>query len=149
MESTWEKETLALLHEAESDKQDAERLVEEAQREVKTQEDVIIGLRLALTRYRKKYGIPNKPDSSPVVESQYGHLGPSLICERWADLHNGEIIVKDVARELLRTRIYKDYKTSYNTVANAVRRKYGFFKVGPGHFRREASRKSLFGGRAA
>ena len=83
IESTWEQETLALLHEAESDKRDAEKLVEEAQREVVVQEDVIVGLRLALTRYRKKYDLPNKPDPSPVVESQYGHLGPSLICARW------------------------------------------------------------------
>ena len=78
-----------------------------------------------------------------------GIWGQVLYVPVGADLHNEEVIVKDVAKELLRTRIYKDYKTSYNSIANAVRRKDGFFKVGPGHYRREVGRKSLFSGRAA
>jgi hypothetical protein len=132
----WEQETLALLHDAEMQKRNAELAREKAELTIQCNERLIDGLRLSLQQYRNKYRLPNTQIPSPVSEEEYGHLGPSAAVEQWADRHNDEVSIKELAGELLRTRIYKDSRVAYNSVYTVLKRNRNFSKVRPGLYKR-------------
>ena len=139
MSSTaWEQETLALLQDAEKDKRNAELALEKASLVIRSKEQDIAALKLALDHYRKKYGLPSDPIPSSIANEDYGHLGPSAAVALWADKHNGEVIVKELANELLSAHAYSDYRVAYNSVYTVLKRDTGYQKVKAGHYRRTA-----------
>ena len=135
----WERETLSLLHDAEKEKRNAELALEKVRQTIQSKEQDILALRLALEHYRRKYGLPSDPIPSTVADEEYGHLGPSAAVEQWADRHNDEVVLKELAGELLRTNVYKDYRVAYNSIYTVLKRSAHFKKTEPGHYKRSSS----------
>ena len=120
--TAWEQDTLTLIHHAEREKRDAEEKLEQKRHTIAEKEQVIISLRTSLDYYRRENGLPIVVDPSPAVEENYGHLGPTDIVAKWADKHNGEIVIKDLATELKRTHIYSVYNKAYNAIYTVLKR---------------------------
>ena len=134
--TSWEQETVALLHDAEVQKRNADLALEKVLKEIQSIEQIIAGCRVTLEQYRKKYGYTNGPIPSPIVDEEYGHLGPSAAVAQWAARHDGEVVIKELAGELLRTHTYKDYRVAYNSVYTVLKRDANFTKVKPGRYKR-------------
>ncbi len=134
--TTWEQETLELIHDAETDKQRAEQRVESARHAVATKEQEIAALLLALDHYRRKHSLETpRVQHSPVIEAEYAHLTPPQILDHWAAKHDGEIIVVDLVNVVRAAGVYRNYSQAAGTLYSAIRRRPDIEKAAPGHYR--------------
>ena len=125
--TAWEQDTLTLIHHAEMEKKEAEEILERVRHTIAEKGQIITSLRTSLDYYRRENDLPIIVDPSPTVEEGYGHLGPTDIVAKWADKHNGEIVIKDLATELQRTHIYSVYNKAYNAIFTVLKRHTGHY----------------------
>ena len=123
-ETTWEQETLMLIHDAEEEKRRAERRVESAKQDVQKCVVEVQALHATLERYRRKYGMPSGSiERSLVLESEYSTLTPWEMCRWWAQKHDGNVIMKELCRDAVAAGMYKDYQQAAGTFYSLVHRK--------------------------
>ena len=134
-QATWEQETLMLIHDAEEEKHRAERRVESAKQDVQKCVVEMLALHATLERYRRKYGIPSGLiERSRVGEAEYSTLTPWEMCRRWAQKHDGNVIMKELCHDAVAAGIYKDYKQAAGTFYSLVLRKPEVEKRARGHY---------------
>ena len=134
--TTWEQQTKQVIHNLEAEKLDAERRVQVAQDNLAEKAQQLERWYRVLKEYRELHDLPSSDnDHSPILEDEYARLGPTEIIHYWANRHEGEVILKDLVKTVLRAGVYRDYKQAYNTLTSIVRRNKGYERVAPGHFR--------------
>ena len=134
-QTTWEQETLMLIHDAEEEKHRAERRVESAKQDVQKCVVEVQALHATLERYRRKYGIPSGSiERSLVLEAEYSTLTPWEMCSRWAQKHDGNVIMKELCRDAVAAGMYKDYQQAAGTFYSLVSRKPEVEKRARGHY---------------
>lgn len=134
-QTTWEQETLMLIHDAEEEKRRAERRVESAKQDVQKCDVEVQALYATLERYRRKYGMPSGSiERSLVLEAEYSTLTPWQMYRRWAQKHDGNVIMKDLCHDAVAAGMYKDCQQAAGTFYSLVRRKPGVEKRGRGHY---------------
>ena len=136
LDNSWELETVELLRDIERERQRAEQDIVDAQLRLAASERNIEAIRVTLDAYRAKYKLPNEPIPDTATQTEYAPLGPSAMVERWADSHEGDLILKVAAREMMQNGLFRNYNTAYNSLRSTVARKRHFSKVGPGVYRR-------------
>ena len=126
---------LERLHACEAEKQTAEHKLETARIVVGEKEKAIAHWRFALEDYRRFHDLP-MPDTyhSPALTKEYAHLTPTELVYYWANKHNGEVVVKDLAKVGREAGVFKQYRTAASSIYSVVKRK-NFTKLGPGHFK--------------
>ena len=131
-----EQAILERLREYESDMQVAERKLEAARIAVLEKEQAIAHWRFALEDYRKAHDLPMEADyHRPALAAEYAHMTPTELVYYWADKHNGEVVVKGLAKVGMKAGIFKDYRSASGSIYSVAMRK-NFIKLGPGHFKR-------------
>ena len=134
-QTEWEQETLALIHDAETEKCRAEQRVEVAKAAVQERSEEIRMLYAVIDRYRRKYGIHSRTiERSPPLEAEYGRLSPWETMELWAKKHDGDIIMRDLCHAVIAAGIYRDYTQAAGTFYSLARRKPTVMKIGKGHY---------------
>lgn len=100
----------------------------------------------AYTDYMKSRGLsPRDLTRNTVLEPEYAHMGPTELVQYWADKHDGEIVVKELAKAAVDARMFPNYRHASSSIYAVVKRK-GFVKVGPGFFVRAKQSNGLNGG---
>ena len=130
----WESETIELLQAEEAERHKAEVALETVQQTIQAKDKHIAALRLSLALYRKKCGLPDVPIPSPVAETEYGGLGPTAAVAKWAGRQNGQVVLKELAKALLATGMYKNYNKAYNAAYSVVKRRPEYKKEQEGIF---------------
>ena len=142
----WEQETLALIHDAETEKCSAEQRVDVAKLDVQERNEDVRALYAVLDRYRRKYGIHSRTiERSSILESEYGRLTPWATMELWAKKHDGDIIMRDLCHAVVSAGVYKDYRQAAGTFYTLARRKSVVTKVGRGRYM--LKQEEMFNGR--
>ena len=138
---TFEQEILVMINDMEREKQAAQNTLEVARATIAEKEEELTASIAILKRYRKKHGLPtNLTDPNPEPISQYANLGPGRMIDLWATMHDGEVVVKEVVRVALDAGVYKHYRQAYSILQSTARRRKGYERVGPGHYRRAENR---------
>ena len=100
-----------------------------------TEVDILLEQWDAVLRdYSEVSGLAVSENSRPDIED-YASIGPTQMLILWANQHNGNIAIKDLARFAVRAGGYAKYKQAYNSLANIARRHKGFYKAEPGLFK--------------
>ena len=134
-QTTWEQETLMLIHDAEEEKLRAEQRVESAKQDVQKCVVGVQALHATLERYRRKYGMPSGSiERSPVLEAEYSTLTPWEMCRRRAQNHDGNINMKELCHDAVAAGMYEGYKQAAGTFYSLVNRKPEVEKRAPGHY---------------
>ena len=130
-----EQAILERLHECESEKQTVERKLESARFALVEKEEAIAHWQFALADYRKAHDLPMLPYHNAVLSEEYAHMAPTELVYYWADKHNGEVIIKGLAKAAIAAGIFKNYRTASSSIYSVLKRK-NLIKVGPGHFKK-------------
>ena len=131
-----EEAITAKLREHEATKLAAERRMETARNEVAEAEQAVEHWQFALEDYRRSHGLPPQSSTpSPVLEDEYSHMGPTELVQYWADRHEGEVVVKELAKLAVRVGMSPNYRHASSNIYAVVKRK-GYEKIGPGHFKK-------------
>ena len=138
----WEEETLAILHDmgAQEARTDADIEKTEARLLALQGEKEQLRYRMECTEvilgeYRRKYEIArNSIDHNPVLESEYAHLRPSDIIQRWASKHDGHIVMRDLCRAMVAAGIYPEYQPAAATLYSVLRRMPAVIKKERGQY---------------
>ena len=126
---------LERLHACEAEKQTAEHKLETARIAVGEKEEAIAHWRFALEDYRRAHDLPMQDTyHSPVLTREYAHLTPTELAYYWASKHNGEIVVKDLAKVGSEAGVFKQYRAAASSIYSVAKRKH-FTKLGPGRFK--------------
>ena len=106
------------------------------QKELAEEREAVQHWIFAYRDYMKSQGLPCRNlTASSVVEPEYAHMGPTDLVQYWADKHDGEIVVKELAKLAVDARMFPNYRHASSTIYAVVKRK-GYDKVGPGHFKK-------------
>ena len=130
-----EQAMLERLHACEAEKQVAERKLEAARIVVMEREEATAHWRFVLEDYRRVHDLPMQgPYHSPVLAEEYAHMAPTELVYYWASKHDGEVVVKDLAKISMEAGIFKEYRFASSSIYSVAKRKH-FTKLGPGHFK--------------
>mgnify|MGYP001584850781 CR=1 FL=1 len=138
VEKTWEGETLELIAEAEQDRSKAVQRVEAARKAAEIAENVVEALKLALNRYRQKYGLP--PLTVPVAPELLAalrHLDPKHLIDYWSDNHSGKVVMKELCKAVVQAGQYRDERLAAGSLYSAVRRMPKYQKASRGIYQRK------------
>ena len=131
-----EKVITSRLHEYEAVKLAAERRMEAARHEITEAEEAVNHWQFVLEDYRKSHGLPSQASTpSPVLEAEYSHMGPTELVEYWANKHDGEVVVKDLAKVAVNSGVCSDRRIGASMIYAVVKRK-GYTRIAPGHFKK-------------
>lgn len=139
-EELWEQQTLALIRKLEQDRLvKAEQRLSAAQRNYELVRGQIETLRGALDIYRSEHGIeqPSADTYDAAELASYHGMSPREMLQRWADTHDGELVMKEIARFLTAAGLFRDEIQAAGTLYPTVRRLEGFRKTGRGLYRRD------------
>ena len=124
------------LHEYEAARQAAEQRLITVQHTIEEVDRAIAHISFFLEDYRKAHGLPPRSDKpSPVLASEYSHLGPTDLVQYWADKHRGEVVVRELARVAVNAGMFAQYRHAASSIYGVLKRK-PFEKVSPGYFKR-------------
>ena len=125
------------LHDYEATRQAAEQRLITVQHTIEEADRAIAHISFFLEDYRKAHGLPPRSDKpSPVLATEYSHLGPTDLVQYWADKHGGDVVVKELARVAVNAGIFDQYRNAASSIYGVLKRK-PFDKVEPGHFKRQ------------
>ena len=134
-----EQTITAKLNEHESAKLVAERKMEAARLEMLEAERAVDHWRFALEDYRKSHGLTARlPNPVPVLEAEYSHMGPTELVQFWSLKHDGEVVVKNLAKFAVYAGMSPNYRLASSSIYAVVKRK-GYDKIGPGHFKKSGN----------
>ena len=134
-QTVWEQETLTIILDVEGEKRRAEQRVEVAKQDVQKCTEEVTALYALLDRYRRKHGMPLCPvERSPVLEAEYSTLTPWAMLERWAQKHDGNVIMRELCNAAIAAGIYTNYQQAAGTFYSLVRRKSQVEKLDKGHY---------------
>ena len=103
---------------------------------IEEEDRVVTHVSFILSDYRRGCGLPPvSNDLSPVLAREYSHMGPTELVQYWADNHEGEVVVKELAWTALRAGIFSNYHGAFSSIYMVLKRK-PFDKIGAGRFRR-------------
>ena len=134
LDSIWEQDTVELLRDAERERHRAEQDIVDANYRLAAREQEFAAIRLTIDAYRAKHNLPNEPIPDSATDSTYARLGPSAMVEQWAASHEGVVVIKVAARELI--HLFPNYSAAYHSLRATVSRKRHFRKAGPGVYQR-------------
>ena len=127
---------LQRLHEHESALRGAERRLELVMGELAEEVKAVEHWQFVLEDYRKLHGLSLQPVTlSPVLADEYSHMGPTELVQYWSDKHDGEVVVKDLAKVAVKAGMFPNYRHASSSIYAVVKRK-GYEKIGPGYFKR-------------
>ena len=122
------------LYEHEHAVRELERKLAAIQEELAEERKAVDHWTFAYKDYMLSLGLsPRELTTNPVLEPEYAHMGPTELVQYWSDKHDGEIVVKDLAKVAVDARMFPNYRHASSSIYGVVKRK-GFDKVGPGHF---------------
>ena len=125
----------AKLHEHEATKLAAERKMEAARNEMAEAERAVEHWRFALEDYRQSHGLSASPSTpSPVLRAEYSQMGPTDLVQHWAEKHDGEVVVKELAKVGVNAGLFPNYRHASSAIYAVVKRK-GYTKIGAGQFK--------------
>lgn len=133
----WEQVTLELIGKLEQEKLvKAEERLATSQRGVEVVREQIRALYMALDIYRSEHGLPRLTAAQldPREVERYHGLVPREMLERWAEEHDGLVVMKDAAAFLSAAGFFRDMTQATGTLYPTVRRAE-FDKVGRGVYR--------------
>ena len=134
-----EEVILAKLHGHEAARHSAERRLEAIRSEIMEEDRAVEHWRFALEDYRKSHGLPVRPlVPSPVLGAEYYGKGPTELIQYWADKHEGEVVVKELAKVAFNAGLFPNYRNASSSIYAVVKRK-GYERLGPGRFRRPSN----------
>ena len=133
-----ENALLDMLYTHQAAKQAAERKLEAAKDAAEAEELAIAHCQYVVDDYRRVHGMPIQATGvSPVLANEFAHMGPSEFVMHWAAKHDGEVVVKELARVATEAGMFSSRRAASSSIYGVVRRK-PFDKVGPGHFKKKA-----------
>ncbi len=133
-----EQAMLARLHAHEADRQAAERRLANVRAVIEYAGQGIAHWQFVIDDYRKSCGLPSKAWLvSPILEETYSGMGPTELVLHWAGKHDGEVVIKDLAKESVKAGVFPTYRQASSAIYSVLKRK-PFTRVGPGHFRQLA-----------
>jgi hypothetical protein len=131
-----EQAILARLRKHKETKLLAEMKLDTIQRELIEADEAFVHAQCFLDDYRKAHGLsPMSYATNQMIPSEFGHMGPTDLTQYWADGHDGEVVIKDIAKVAVNVGIFPNYRHASSSIYAVVKRK-GFKKVGPGHFKK-------------
>ena len=131
-----EQEAQAMLCDLERDKLAVEGKLMAARTAIEETDQAIMSVRLFLQHYIRRYGLPTQTAAvSPVIESEYAHMGPMEIVEDWAKKQDGEVVVKELIRIGLASGLFKKHHNASSSIYSVVKRKH-YNRLGPGRFKK-------------
>jgi hypothetical protein len=117
----WVQITLQLIRQLQEERQNAQRRLQNAQRDIEEAEHHLAALDTAMRAYRRIAGLP--PDPMPAESpDEYRNLTAKEMLLKWADFHNGQIAVKEVAKGLTALGLFRTEKQALGTLYPTVRR---------------------------
>lgn len=134
----WEQQTLNLLHAAQVElarqEQRFAQVVDDrtrAQRHVEAIQDT-------LEIYRSRRGRPAVPSAESTAElsAEYESLNPKQTVERWADTHDGLVVMTEMTGALAAAGLFTDKRTADGVLYPVVRRGNLYEKVRRGVYRK-------------
>ena len=129
-----EEVILSKLHDHEAARHSAERRLEAIRNEIMEEDRAVEHWRFVLQDYRKSHGLPVRPSNpSPVLEAEFYAKGPTELVQYWADRHEGEVVVKELAKVAFNAGLFSKYRNASSSIYAVVKRK-GYKRVGPGRF---------------
>ena len=124
-------------------------MVEGASLELQTVEARLAGLReqlevlqdkrdswsKVLVLYLEEHGLLLEEEPTSVLDI-YEKLGPSEMVERWADEHDGIVVIKELVNIAVASGAYRKRQSARNSLDSTIRKKKGFRWLAPGIFER-------------
>ena len=96
--------------------------------------------RFALEDYRKSHGLTARlPNPVPVLEAEYSHMGPTELVQFWSVKHDGEVVVKNLAKFAVYAGMSPNYRLASSSIYAVVFQRKGYDKIGPGHFKKSGN----------
>ena len=138
-----EQAMLERLHACEAELQGAEYKMEEVRRVVQEKEQKVAAWQSSIDDYRCAYDLPVQLDVSPVLSAEYSTMGPTELIRYWAAKHDGDVVVKDLARAAVSAGVFTSTRQASSNIYAVLRRK-GYEKVGPGHYRQLSTQPAIF-----
>ena len=109
--------------------------MEAARLAVVENEFAIAHWRFALEDYRRANDLPTQGSyHSPVLADEYAHMGPTELVYHWAGKHNGEVVVKELAKVSMEAGTFKEHRLASSSIYAVVKRK-NFTRLGPGYYK--------------
>lgn len=123
------------LYEHEKAVRELEQRLATIQEELAEEREAVQHWTFAYKDYMKSLGLaPREITVKSALEPEYAHMGPTELVQYWADKHDGEVVVKEIAKASVDAGMFPNYRHASSNIYAVVKRK-GYIKVEPGHFR--------------
>ncbi len=139
-----ERDLLEMLDEVRQERDKAEHRLVGARRALDAVNEKYAALQIVLSLYRTKHGIPVPVSESvdPQEVARYRGIGTKDIIRRWADTHNGQIVIDEAGEFLAAAGFFDEKKHATGTLSPTMSRlvKIGEFeRISRGTYRQRTS----------
>jgi len=133
-------EVLFLIETAREDERKATQRLETAKRAVDASRKKIEAYEITLQDLRTALGMPDPKSNHIDSETAREYQGLSLkeMLQRWSDLHDGDLVMREMSKTLTMAGLFKDTQSAAGGLYSTLERMPGFVKVSRGNYRRQA-----------
>lgn len=124
----FEAEIRRHIADVEAERDEAARRVEEAKVELRSKNSLLASWNAALTDFQVKNGL--------LANVSYAQLKPRERLDHWASKHDGVVVIRDLASELVEVGAIKTYKSAYASVRWSLSGRDDYERIKQGVFRR-------------
>jgi len=144
-------EVLFLIETAREDERKATQRLETAKRAVDASRKKIEAYEITLQDLRTALGVPDPKSNHIDSEIAREYQGRSLkeMLQRWADLHDDELVMREMSKTLTMAGLFKDTQSAAGALYSTLERMPGFVKISRGNYRRQADENLEFSEYAA
>lgn len=138
--NTWESETLALLNDAQIEAVRLEQRLALLTQQAEAAKQRVDAIQATLDLYRAKHGRPTAQEPElRRVAAEYETLNPKQMVQKWADEHDGVIVMTEMTSTLAAAGIFTDKRSADGVLYPVVRRGTLYEKVQRGVYRKRAA----------
>jgi hypothetical protein len=134
----WERSTLELLSEEQAERQRLEQRLVTAQHALEEVDQRVAAIQATLDAYRTRHGLtrPAADQVAVTLADEYHDLNYKEIVLKWADRHDGRVVMREMADSLTAAGIFSEKTKAAGALYPAIKRLPGFEKIRRGVYER-------------